>query len=252
LSLAIVCAMEQELSALLGVIDCTGRERVGGREFLRGEMHGHQVLMVRSGIGKVAAAATVGVLLSRFDISALFLVGVAGGLGGGVCIGDVVVASELLQHDMDASPLCPRFEVPHHRRARFPTDLRLAKDLHAAAVQWGSDAPLHLGSERLRSFGIDRPQVHHGLIISGDCFVASDAQCLTLLSDIPDALAVEMEGAAVAQVCAEFDVPCAVLRIVSDRAGDAADGEFTRFVTEIASDFTMHLAMAWLRAHPIR
>lgn len=248
--LAIVCAMEQELSALLGAIPCKGRSRVGGREFLRGEMHGHEVLMVRSGIGKVAAAATVAVLLSRFQISALFLVGVAGGIGEHVGIGDVVVASELLHHDMDASPLCPRFEVPHHRRSRFPTDVRLFNDLHAAAVRWGSDAPLHLGQERLRSFGIERPRVHHGLIISGDRFVASDAHCSLLLAELPDALAVEMEGAAVAQVCAEFDVPCAVLRIVSDRAGDGADGEFTRFVTEIASDFTMHLAMAWLRAQP--
>lgn len=251
MSLAIVCAMEQELSALLGVIACQGRIRVAGREFLRGEMHGHEVFMVRSGIGKVAAAATVAVMLSRFQISALFLVGVAGGLGAEVGIGDVVVARELLHHDMDASPLCPRYEVPHHRRARFATDVRMADGLHAAAQRWGMDAQRHLGPARLRSFGIEQPRVHQGLIISGDRFVASHLHSASLLSELPDALAVEMEGAAVAQVCAEFDVPCAVLRIVSDRAGDGADGEFSRFVTEIASDFTMHLAMAWLRDHPV-
>lgn len=247
--LAIVCAMEQELSALLAVIADEDRQRIGGREFVTGTIAGAHVILVRCGVGKVAAAATVAALLSRFEISALFLVGVAGGLGDGVDIGDVVVASELLQHDMDASPWCARFEVPHHRLSRFPTDARLASTLCAAAGRWGSDVQRQLGVQRLLALGIDQPRVHHGLIVSGDRFIGDSAASSSLRAQLPDALAVEMEGAAVAQVCAEFEVPLAVLRIVSDRADDGAARDFSRFVTEIASDFTLHLALAWLQSH---
>ena len=160
-------------------------------------------------------------------------------------------AREPLHHDMDASPLCARFEVPQTRSLRFPTDVQLADALVAAASAWVAEAHLHLGEERLARHRISEPRVHQGLVVSGDRFVATAAESAALRDALPDALAVEMEGAAVAQVCADFGCPCAVLRIVSDRADDAAQGDFTSFVNDIASDCTMHLASASLRARVV-
>lgn len=248
MTLAIVCAMPQELAALCRVMSCSQRTNVAGREVLGGRLEGHDVVVAQSGIGKVAAATTATLLLASFDVSALFLTGVAGGLGAAVRVGDVVIARELLQHDMDVSPLWPRFVVPHAGRSRFPTDRRLADDLVAAATAWTLDAHVHLGAARLARHGIAQPRVHEGLVVSGDRFVATAQESAALRAALPDALAVEMEGAAVAQVCADFGCPCAVLRIVSDRADDAAHGDFSSFVDDIASDCTLHLASAWLRA----
>ena len=120
--LAIVSALHEELHALLPVTQISGRQRRAGRDFHFGRLDGHEVVLVLSGIGKVAAAATAAVLLDGFEVDALLFTGVAGGLGAGVAVGDMVVASELLQHDLDASPLFPRYEVPLTGRSRFGAD----------------------------------------------------------------------------------------------------------------------------------
>ncbi len=228
--LAIVAAMHQELRALLALLDAPRRITLGGREFHLGSIHGAPVVLALSGIGKVAAATTAVLMLQTFEAERLVFTGVAGGLGDGVEVGDIVVASELLQHDMDASPLFPRFEIPLTGRSRFGTDATMAQALAAAAQ------------------GLPAARVHRGLIISGDAFIGSAAQGVTLRALLPDALAVEMEGAAVAQVCADFGRPFGVVRTISDRADDAAHGDFARFIDEIASVTTRALIEAWLRA----
>jgi len=231
--LAIVCAMQAELHELQASLQDPGTERHASRDVHLGVIAGQPVVLALSGIGKVAAAATTCLLLDRFEARALLFTGVAGGLGSGVGVGDVVIASELLQHDMDASPLFPRYEVPLTGRSRFACDAAMGAALGEAAVP-----ALAALAPRLRAFGIEQPRVHGGLIISGDRFVASAAQAERLKSDLPDALAVEMEGAAAAQVCADFGVPCAVLRTVSDRADDQAHVDFLRFIDEVASALT--------------
>src|SRR5262249_33139218 len=103
--IAIVGAMQEEVEALERCLEGVRLERRAGREFRLGRLDGHELVLVRSGIGKVAAAATAAVLLGTYEAQALLFTGVAGGLGAGVNVGDIVVARALLQHDMDASPL---------------------------------------------------------------------------------------------------------------------------------------------------
>ena len=170
----------------------------------------------------------------------------AGGLRRGVKVGDVVVARQLLQHDMDARPLFPRFEVPLTGRARFDTDPALTDALAAAAQRVFDRADALIGNAHLEAFGIGEALVHEGLIVSGDRFIAGAAQSDALREALPDALAVEMEGAAVAQVCADFERPFAVLRTVSDRADDQAHIDFVRFIDEVASAYTRAIVQEWL------
>jgi adenosylhomocysteine nucleosidase len=236
--LAIVSAMQEELHALIPLLDEPRRVKVGARQFHLGSMHGHAVVLARSGIGKVAAAITATLAIQHFNAHSLVFTGVAGGLGKGVKIGDLVLARELLQHDLDATPLFPRFEVPLTGVSRFSADGPLSGAVLAAVqrcLQRGAIA--------------GAPKLHQGLVISGDRFIATAAHGAELRSALPDALAVEMEGAAVAQVCHAFGVPLAVLRIISDRADDAAHTDFAAFMVG-ASAATRSVIEDWLRAWP--
>jgi adenosylhomocysteine nucleosidase len=216
--LAIVAAMHEELAAVLALLPDESRQAAAGREFWVGHLHGQEVVAVLSRIGKVAAATTAAVLVERFGVDRIVFTGVAGGLAPGVEVGHVVVADAFLQHDLDASPIFPRYEVPLYGTDRFATDGPLSERLAAAVRR-----------------ALPRTRLHRGLVVSGDRFVSTDHESRHLQAVLPDALAVEMEGAAIAQVCHDYGVPFAAVRTVSDRADDAAHGDFTRFVREVAS-----------------
>jgi adenosylhomocysteine nucleosidase len=245
--LAIVSAMHQELRALLSLLQHPRRVERAGRSFHLGELHGHPVVLALSGIGKVAAATTATLLIHSFQARALVLTGVAGGLRNGVNVGDVVVAQQLLQHDLDVSPLFPRFQVPSSGRSHFDTDTLLADALAAAVQRCLDGADALLGAATVHAFQLEHARLHRGLVVSGDLFVSSAAQSAALRELLPDALAVEMEGAAVAQVCADSGVPFAVLRCISDRADDSAHVDFTRFIDSVASACTAAIVGDWLK-----
>ena len=226
---AIVSAMHEELAAVLALMPDERRQIVGGREFWLGHLHGQPVVAVLSRIGKVAAATTAAVLIERFGVSRIVFTGVAGALAAGVEVGDVVVADSFLQHDLDASPIFPKYQVPLYGVDRFATDPGLSKQLDRAA--------------RLALPGV---RLHRGLIVSGDRFVSTTAESRALQGALPQALAVEMEGAAIAQVCHDYGVPFAAVRTVSDRADDAAHGDFARFIQEVASRYSAAIVAAFL------
>ena len=234
--LAIVGAMHEEIAALRPCLEGLRTERRAGRDFHFGRLDGHDVILVRCGIGKVAAATTTAVLLDAFDASALLFTGVAGGLGEGVRVGDIVVATTLLQHDMNAEPLFPRWEVPLTGRARFDADAAWSARLAQASRALAAADAHAVGAA-----------IHEGMVVSGDRFVATHAESDQLRALLPDALAVEMEGAAVAQVCHDFARPFAVVRTISDRADDAAHGDFQRFVRDVAAPYSRDIVRAALR-----
>jgi adenosylhomocysteine nucleosidase len=245
-TIGIMSAMHEELAAVLAHMPDEQRVAVGGRDFWRGHWHGHTVVAVLSRIGKVAAATTATVLLERFHADTLVFTGVAGGLGTDVRVGDVVVASGFVQHDMDASPLFPRHEVPLYGRARFDTQADLSAQLVAATGRVLYEAERHLGQDTLTEFQLNSPRLHQGLVLSGDRFVSTTAESQALRQAWPEALAVEMEGAAVAQVCHDYAVPFAAVRTISDRADDAAHTDFNRFIRKVASRYSLAILSQWL------
>ncbi|MEK8086788.1 5'-methylthioadenosine/adenosylhomocysteine nucleosidase [Aquabacterium sp. A3] len=232
--IGIMAAMPEELQALLDRMVDDTPVTLGGRTFWCGQLQGVEVVVVLSGIGKVAAAITTTLLLQAFEVNELWFTGVAGGLAPQVQVGDVVVADALVQHDMDASPLFARHELP---------------GLGLSHLQ----APAALIDEVVGVVAQAQPQpVHRGLVLSGDQFVASAGQVAELVQRLPGALAVEMEGAAVAQVCHAFDRPCVIVRTISDRADEAAPQDFGRFIAEVASPRSMAIVMALLSARSKR
>lgn len=224
--------MQPELAALLPQLQDASVETVAGRRLHLGRLQGHEVVLVLCGVGKVAAALTTTLLIERCSVGSILFTGVAGGLGEGVHVGDVVVARRLMQHDLDASPIFPRHHIPDLGCASLACDARLSAALVDAAR----------GLQAARGAA-----VHEGLVVSGDRFVSTHAESSALKALLPEALAVEMEGAAMAQVCAAYDVPCAMVRTISDRADDNAPMDFQRFLAEVASPLSRDIVSAALQ-----
>ncbi|HVV91958.1 MAG TPA: 5'-methylthioadenosine/adenosylhomocysteine nucleosidase [Hyphomicrobiales bacterium] len=249
--LAIIAALMPECEALVAAMAAgDGAERVhlGRRDYHVGHLWGRPCVVTLARIGKVAAATTVTALIHRFGVERVVFTGVAGGLGDGVRVGDVVVADHLVQHDLDATPLFPRYEVPLLGLARFPADPALSGALADAAAAFLTHDLAELPAGTRATFGLDRPALHRGLVVSGDRFIAGAAAAAALRADLPEALAAEMEGAAVAQVCHEYGIPCGVLRIVSDSADDKAHIDFPAFLREVASFYTYGIVRRLLEA----
>lgn len=245
---AILSALAQEQHGLIGLLAGGSREQHAGREFWLGDLHGQPVVLALSRIGKVAAATTATALIERFDVARMIFTGVAGSLSDAVNIGDVLVADQFIQHDLDASPIFPRFEVPLYGRACFATDAALTAALFAASVAALARRQAFLPDPSV----YPSARVHCGLIATGDAFVSGVAESAALRQRLGAAghlaLAVEMEGAAVAQVCDDYGLPFAAMRTVSDRADDSAHIDFPAFVEQVASRYAEAILQIFLRS----
>jgi len=226
----VMAALPQELGDLQSRMAQTHSTVLAQRHYVSGRLGQLELVTVTSRVGKVAAASTATTLIQHFGVDAVVFVGVAGGLGAQVNVGDVVVADALLQHDLNAEPLFAQHEIPLLGITRVPCDERLCRHLNAAAqaalTDWMAQAHLK---------GHPPAQLHQGLVISGDRFINDARLAQELLVRTPDALAAEMEGAAVAQVCWEHDLPFGLVRTVSDRCDAQAHTDFNAFLQEVAA-----------------
>jgi adenosylhomocysteine nucleosidase len=239
--LGIVAALPQEISQLIEQLRLDPAMQVktiGRREYFVGRLWEHPCVITLARIGKVAAATTAAALIHEFGVGAILFTGVAGGLGEGLRVGDIVVADSLMQHDMDATPLFPRHQIPLLELSRFTPCAALTQRLVQASQQFVELSLPQLRAAHGWTLVKHTPRVHLGLIASGDQFVSDDAARANLRSAAPDALAVEMEGGAIAQVCYEYEVPFAVMRTLSDSADDGATDSFAVFLTEVASSYS--------------
>ncbi len=210
----------------------------GLRTFYEGEWGGQDIVVVLSRVGKVSAAVTTLLLLERFGCTHIIFTGVAGGVDPSLRVGDVVVADRLMQHDMDARPLFPRFEIPLLSVTTFAAPLH-SETVAAAAAYLDGPFARDVPEGRRASFGITEPRVRQGLVVSGDQFLADPDKTAALREAIPEALCTEMEGAAVAQVCHEMgNIPFAVIRVISDQADHSAAIDFQKFIDEVAEHLT--------------
>lgn len=247
MTIAIVSALPEEQQGLANAMHAPRTVDHAGRRFTLGTLCGQSVVLALSGIGKVAAATTTAALIERFGAQQVLFTGVAGGIGQDIHVGDVVVAEHFIQHDMDVRPLFARWQVPGYTSPVFACDAamtqRLLQAAHycvRAAAAWHE--PLLQGMQ---------PQTHSGLIASGDQFIVSASISQTMTADLHAAgytpLAVEMEGGAIAQTCADYAVPFAAVRTISDRADDSAHVDFPAFVNAVASRYAQHIVLHWLQ-----
>lgn len=238
---AILSALIDEQRSLIAQLDHPTEVHHAGRRFWCGQLHGHDVVLALSRIGKVAAATTATALVEKFQVGRIVFTGVAGGLAPEVRVGDLVLASDFIQHDLDSSPIVPRYEVPLYGQTRFEADATLSSGLLQAASDAFAALPEWLGADTVQRYQLGAARIHQGLLASGDRFVSLPGESQRIQTDLlahgHTALAVEMEGAAVAQVCFDYGVPFAAIRTISDRADATAHADFTQFVREVASHY---------------
>jgi len=238
--LGLVFAMEEEQQGLTDHLQDVQIHQIGKREYRSGTLWGVPCVCVLSGIGKVAAASTVTSLIQHFGVTEIVLSGVAGAADASLRVGDIVIADELIQHDMNAFPIFPKFEIPRSGKSRFATSTQLSQQLtQAAQIFIAQQMNQHISTASRAQFGLGQVQIMSGLIASGDQFI-QDLQVLAeLKQELPDLLAVEMEGAAIAQVCDDFEIPYAIMRTISDEANEHAHLDFKQFIHEVAAQYSL-------------
>jgi adenosylhomocysteine nucleosidase len=244
--IAILSSMDQEIRMVEDrLADPVVHDR-HGRRFVTGDLYGTNVVTSISGYGKTGAAATTACVVYEFGARAVIFGGVAGGIRPDIGIGDVVVADRLIHHDYDASPLFERYVVPSLGMAEIPTDPELTRQLVEAAERYlKTRSAKEITGIPAGLFQIDGMKLHTGLIASGDRFISNLAEAGSLQGRLPEVLAVEMEGAAVAQVCAERQIPFAVFRLISDRSDQDADVDFMSFIASVAAPLTAGIVEEW-------
>lgn len=207
----IIGAMSEELEILLKDMDLTEKVTKANMTFNKGTLWGKEVVAVVCGIGKVNAAVCTQILVSEYKVSSIINVGVAGGIGKDIYPGDVVVAENLVQHDMDTTA----FGDAHGQVPRLDTfDFKCDETLVVAAKRACEAAG------DINTFS--------GRIVSGDVFVSNVEKIQWLEAEFK-ALACEMEGASIAHVCYLNNVPCVIIRSISDNANNGAHMDFEKF-----------------------
>ncbi|MDO5456095.1 MAG: 5'-methylthioadenosine/adenosylhomocysteine nucleosidase [Eubacteriales bacterium] len=208
----IIGAMDEEIASLTEAMTEPHVRAIAGMDFYEGTLDGADVVIVKCGVGKVNAASCAQILIDVFEVDRIINTGVAGSLDARIDIGDIVVSTEAVQHDMDATPLgFARGEIPYSDTSVFPADEAMRK-------------------RTVEAVGAVAPEIHvfEGRVCSGDQFIASHAQKEAIISDF-GGMCCEMEGAAIAQVCHLNGTPFVIIRAISDKADDSEEMSYIEF-----------------------
>lgn len=216
MKIAIIGAMEEEVTLLRDNIEERTQETVAGCEFTFGKMRGADVILVRSGIGKVNAAMSTTILLEKYKPDCIINTGSAGGYNPLLNVGDAVISTEVRHHDVDVTAFGYEYGQVPQLPAAFLADEKLVAVAEAAAKE------------------IEEIQIEKGLIATGDSFMSDSERVDFVRTKFKNLQAVEMEAAAIAQVAYQFNVPFVIIRSLSDIAGKESDVSFDQFLDKAA------------------
>lgn len=216
MKIAIIGAMEEEVTILRDHIDVKQVETIANSEYTTGTMNGAEVVLLRSGIGKVNAAMTTSVLLQHFQPDVIINTGSAGGLNPELNVGDVVISTEVRHHDVDVTAFGYEYGQVPQLPAAFQANKKLL-DIAVSCAKAEGDI-----------------QVVTGLIATGDSFMSDPERVKFIGTKFNDLQAVEMEAAAIAQVAHQFSTPFVIIRSLSDIAGKESNISFDQFLPKAA------------------
>ncbi len=246
-TIGILGAMAQEIDEVKALLTNKTVVKIANREFVVGKINGIACVVAFSKWGKVAATITATLLIQEFGVTDLFFIGTAGALANGLKVGDIVISKRLVQHDLDARPIISRFELPLLNRVYVDSNPELTELAGKAVSSLLQKGVEHMvGEEAVKEFNL-APTLYFGDIASGDQFINSDEKREEILGLLPDVLCVEMEGAAVAQVCLEFGTPFTVIRTISDTANHNARVDFGKFIVEVANAYSRAIVQEIMR-----
>lgn len=213
MKIGIIAAMPQELKILVEALQNGEKHLRLGKVYYTGSIGRHEVVLVESGIGKVMSAISVAVLANDFKVEAIINTGSAGAVAPGMAVGDIVLADKLAYHDVDVTA----FGYKYGQMAGQPLYFESSR---------------YFVSEMKKVLEEEAATTHVGLITTGDSFIASEEKVAAIREHFPEVLAVEMEGAAIAQAAHAAGRPFMVIRAMSDTADHAANISFDEFIVE--------------------
>ena len=210
--IGIIGAMDEEVAELKRDMEVKSTTTMASMEFLEGTLLGKDVVIVRSGIGKVNAAVCAEILAGIFHVDALINTGIAGSLNAKIDIGDIVISSDVLHHDMDATGFgYPVGQIPRMDVLSFTADDTLIQLAKKVCEQVNPE--IH---------------THTGRIVSGDQFISDKSVKEKIIANF-EGYCTEMEGAAIAQTAYLNQIPFVILRAISDKADDSATVDYPAF-----------------------
>ncbi|CAH8197963.1 MULTISPECIES: 5'-methylthioadenosine/S-adenosylhomocysteine nucleosidase [Vibrio] len=212
MKIGIIGAMEQEVAILKNAINNVQQVSKAGCTYFIGQIHGVDVVLLQSGIGKVAAAIGTTILLEEYQPDVVINTGSAGGFDASLTMGDVVISSEVRHHDADVTAFGYEMGQMAGQPAAFKADETLMNIAEKALTQ------------------MEDKHAVRGLICTGDAFVCTAERQAFIRQHFPSVIAVEMEASAVAQTCHQFNVPFVVVRAISDVADKASPMSFDEFL----------------------
>lgn len=223
--LGIIGAMDEEVAKIKEEMESVVIEKKAGMDFYKGTLCGKDVIVVRSGIGKVNAAVCSQILAETYGVGAIVNTGIAGSLRDEIDIGDIVLSTDAIQHDVDAAGFgYDAGQIPRMERLAFPADERLAALAEECCGRVNPD---------IKTF--------KGRVLSGDQFISDKIKKQWLIENF-GGFCVEMEGAAIAQVAYLNEIPCLIIRAISDKADDSANMDYSEFEAA-AIDHSVNLLM---------
>jgi adenosylhomocysteine nucleosidase len=236
---AILGAMEQELVPIRNLIQPLDRVERGGRVYWHGQSHGHEIVLTRCDPGKVNAAIAAQQMIDFFAVDALFNMGSSGALDPRLEVGDLVIASEFIQHDFDITDLGVKpgellFDIVlNDGTGQMQFRSQQVFHAHAGLIELAKDVAEHASLVPLNERA---PQVYAGRILSGDQFISKTEKARALFETY-QALCTDMEAAAIAHACAANRVPLLCIRAISDKADHSAAVSFRDFLTEATANY---------------
>ncbi|WP_153123202.1 5'-methylthioadenosine/S-adenosylhomocysteine nucleosidase [Peribacillus tepidiphilus] len=213
---AIIGAMEEEVTILREQLEGLEQETIAGCEFNIGKLNGVDVVLLKSGIGKVNAAMSTAILLEKYKPDAVINTGSAGGFSPELNVGDIVISTEVRHHDVDVTA----FGYEYGQVPQLPASFNADEKLVATAVEAAKE--------------IQGIAVAKGLIATGDSFMNDPERVEFIRGKFSNLQAVEMEAAAIAQVSYQFKVPFVIIRALSDIAGKESNVSFENFLEKAA------------------
>ena len=240
MKIGLIGAIKEEILMLKDEIHSLQITQTGSREFYSGTIEGHEVVICTSGWGKVAAASTATSLINLFRVDHLLFIGLAGSMQYHLKIGDIIVADKLIQHDVFLSRLVEtHVELPSRKIFEFDVYPAAWRRALTAGNQFIKNLEDGLYPAISKAY---HPHIYVGAIATGDQFVATNAGKKQISERFSQVLCVEMEGAAIAQVAADYGISCSVIRIISDQADEDAHENFTAFLFNNISRISVEIA----------
>ncbi|WP_082233755.1 5'-methylthioadenosine/S-adenosylhomocysteine nucleosidase [Halobacillus massiliensis] len=217
MAIGIIGAMDEEIELLKSEMKVREVHHAAGSIFIEGELKDHSVVLLKSGIGKVNAAIAATILHERFDVEEVINTGSAGGFATDLEVGDVVISTTVVYHDVDVTA----FDYDYGQVPGLPAVFTADEEMVNRAFQAVENT---------------NAKAQKGIIATGDSFMQEETHVETVRGRFPDMIAAEMEAAAIAQVCHKYEKPFVIIRALSDIAGKESSISFDQFLPKAAEN----------------